>query len=388
MTAPVSTEHAPLASVAPIDRAAERILAAAPGVSNDTEPGTGDGTAGVSAPWVRPANRLNRYRHLVPGLWLALVVSLAATFAAEHGGGSQVLYALLFGMAFRLFDLQPAGTEAGIEFASRALLRFAVALLGAHITFAQIERLGWWPLVIVGLATPTTILFGLGCTRLLGRRYEEGFLSSRSVGICGSSAAMAIVSVLPPTRDNEQHATLTIIGVTGLSTLVMMLYPMLAGWLGLDAKQAGIFMGATIHNIPQAVAAGYVMSPEAGDIATYVKLVRITLLVPMILLCSLIYRSRRHDAQEGRKASVLPPFMYGFAALVVLNSAGVIPETVGGVLNDVSRWCMAISIAAVGVKTCPRQLIGVGWRPVIMLVLNTIFLAALVLALLWLEKSS
>lgn len=378
MSAPISGESAPdgvVASTANMDEAA----AMAPAIVAHENAVKPISLRQHFSEWMADA------RGKLPGLWVAVVVSLAATFIAQQSGGSPMLYALLFGMAFRFLYIEPS-CDAGIDFASRVLLRFAVALLGAHITFSQIAQLGWWPIAVVGLATPLTILFGVVSARLFRRGAAEGVLFGGSVGICGTTAAMAIASVLPRTQENQRATLLAVVGVTALSTLAMIFYPMLAAGLNLDWRQTGILMGASIHNIPQAVAAGYVVSPQAGDIATYVKLVRITLLAPMIVLCSLVFRSSVRESNQSGKSHVLPLFLYGFAALLIVNSVGAIPEKVGNVLNDISRWCMVVAIAAVGLKTSYRELVGLGWRPVLMLFINTVFIVAAVLVLLWLEK--
>lgn len=324
-------------------------------------------------------------RRYLPGLWVVVVIALAATCVAEHSGGPQLLYALFFGIAFHfLSDQNSCGP--GIDLAARTLLRVAVALLGARITVAQMAALGWWPIIIVCVTTPATILCGLAGARRLQRSREEGILVGGAVGICGASAALAIAAVLPQNAHNQRLTLLTVVGVTGLSTAAMMFYPTLTSSLALDPTHAGIFLGGTIHDVAQVVGAGYTLSPETGDVATFVKLLRVALLVPVVVALWFIYRPRGQASVLHEATPPLPLFLLGFATLVLANSAGLLPPALNHGLGEVSRWCLVMAIAAVGTKTSFQQLASLGWRPVALLFANTLFLAVLVLGLLWLER--
>jgi uncharacterized integral membrane protein (TIGR00698 family) len=331
--------------------------------------------------------RLKNVKRYFPGLWVAITISLAATFVAEHRGGPQLLYALFFGIAFHFFYEQPR-CRPGIEFATKTLLRFAVALLGARITFEHIIELGWWPVIIVCIAAPATVLCGVLCARLLGRSREEGILCGGAVGICGASAALAIAAVLPQNKNNERITLLIVVGVTSLSTLAMIFYPSLVEALRLDQEYAGVFLGGTIHDVAQVVGAGYTISPHTGDVATFVKLLRVMLLVPVVLAFSLLYRRAQRSATRQRSAIPIPSFLLGFAMLVVINSLGWLPTVITDGMSLLSRWCLVTAIAALGVKTSFQQLLRLGWRPVAMLVINTVFLALLVLALISMSGAS
>ena len=172
----------------------------------------------------------------------------------------------------------------------------------------------------------------------------------------------------------------TIVGVSTLSALAMVVYPMLARVIGLDARLAGVFLGASIHDIPQVIGAGYGMSKETGDIATLVKLARVAMLGPVILLTVLLTRSR-DAATQGQRSPLLPGFMVAFAVLVAINSSGWLPHALAESGANLSRGCLVAAIAAVGMKTQWREIVNVGLRPVVLMVGETIFLAALVLAM-------
>jgi uncharacterized integral membrane protein (TIGR00698 family) len=328
-----------------------------------------------------------RAQRLLPGAGICGVLALAATFVAEHQGGPQLLYALLFGMCFN-YLLENPRLGPGIEFTAKTLLRVGVALLGVRISLTQIVALGWFPLLIVVVGVASTIGVGVLCARTWARAdTHTGLLTGSAVAICGASAAMALSAVLPQDQETEQRTLLTVVGVTALSTLAMIFYPPLASLLGLDDHMAGVFLGGTIHDVAQVVGAGLIFSPQAAETATLVKLMRVALLVPVVFAASLY--TRRLGQLGGAKSSgsawsVLPLFLLGFIALVILNSATAIPESLTIGLTHISRWCLVISIAALGMRTSLGKLASLGWRPVALLVAETAWLALLVLLMLWL----
>jgi uncharacterized integral membrane protein (TIGR00698 family) len=168
-----------------------------------------------------------------------------------------------------------------------------------------------------------------------------------------------------------------VIGVTALSTLAMILYPIVVGALQLDHRAAGIFLGGTIHDVAQVVGAGYSVSPETGDTATIVKLLRVAMLLPACLAIGLALHVRGSAAAHA--APVLPWFAVAFAALVVVNSLGWIPEPAIEAGSALSRICLVMAISAIGMKTSLRALVDMGLKPVMLVVAETLVLAAMVL---------
>jgi uncharacterized integral membrane protein (TIGR00698 family) len=156
---------------------------------------------------------------------------------------------------------------------------------------------------------------------------------------------------------------------------------MLVQAFGLDARQAGVFLGATIHDVAQVVGAGYSLSREAGDIATIVKLLRVAMLLPVILVATTITRARG-DAGGGKRPPLLPGFALAFAALVLVNSTGIVPAAVQAAGSDASRWLLCTAIAGIGMKTQLKDLASVGFKPIALMVGETVFLAALALVML------
>ncbi|PMR67564.1 YeiH family protein [Halomonas heilongjiangensis] len=312
------------------------------------------------------------------GVLVCITIALATTFIADHYGGPTLLYALLFGMALHFLS-EEGRCVAGIEFAARIILRLGVALLGVRITIEQVTGLGIGPVVTVIAGVSLTILAGVVLARLLGLRRDLGLLTGGSVAICGASAALALSAVMPRHEHSERQTILTVVGVTTLSTLAMITYPLIVGVLGLSDKEAGIFLGATIHDVAQVVGAGYLISESTGDVSTFVKLLRVAMLVPVVLAFMFLFRHARREEGGSKKVPMLPGFLVAFVLLVIVNSLGFVPPMVAEGLTDLSRWCLVTAIAALGIKTSFQKLAVVGWKPVILMAAETLFLLLLVL---------
>ena len=324
----------------------------------------------------------------IGGLWagaaLAAVIAIAATSVSTLHGGPQLLYALFFGVAFHYLS-QEAKTKPGIEFCARTVLRLGVGLLGARITAAQIAGLGWTTAGIVVLAVVTTIAVGHLLGRRLGMSRAQGVLAGGAVAICGASAALAISAVLPREKDGERFTLLVVVTVTALSTLAMVVYPLIARLLELPPAMAGLFLGGTIHDVAQVVGAGYTLGTETGDIATVVKLFRVAMLAVVVVVVSALFRSAREAAAQREthtpaKQALVPWFLWMFVVMVAVNSAGWIPAEAQQGLSAVSRGCLVVAIAALGMKTSFMQLARAGWRPFALILAETVWMAVLVLA--------
>lgn len=315
---------------------------------------------------------------IMPGLMLCFVVGMAAKFVSEHYGGPTILYALLMGMSLNYLS-EEGRCAAGIQFAAKSVLRFGIALLGARITFEQLLGLGVTPIAIVVVGVPATIIFGVLCGRWLGMSKNQSILSGAAVGICGASAALAVSAVLPQNKESEKNLIFTVIGVTALSTVAMIAYPLVVTGLDLNPAESGIFLGATIHDVAQVVGAGYMMSDDIGDVATFTKLLRVAALVPVVVVISLLVARKKSDGGESGKSSLpLPGFLIAFIVIVTLNSTLPIPEVVTTGMTELSRWCLIIAMVGLGMKASFKELATMGWQPIILLVSETIFLAALV----------
>lgn len=323
----------------------------------------------------------NRFKVLLPGLLLCFTIAAAAGFLSDHYGGPVMLFALLLGIAFHFLS-QEGPCIQGIEFTARKLLRIGVALLGARVTLQQIQSLGIGPVFLVIFCVIATIFAGWLIAKLLGRGRDFGLLTGGAVAICGASAALAISSALPQSKEAERDTLFTVIAVTSLSTIAMIAYPVVFGLFGFSDTAIGILLGATIHDVAQVVGAGYAVSDEAGNIATYVKLLRVAMLPLVVLILAFAYgfAARRNGTAASSGKSVFPWFAVAFAALLLVNSTGIIPPLVQEGLQVSSRWLLIAAISALGVKTSLRAMAALGPRHIGVVVAETLFLAFLALA--------
>ena len=329
--------------------------------------------------------------NVLPGTLLAGVVAMAATLVSTLHGGPQLLYALFFGVAFHYLSNDPKA-KPGIEFCSRNVLRLGVGLLGARITASQIAGLGWTTAAIVIVAVVSTMLVGSLLGKRLGMNRAQGVLSGGSVAICGASAALAISSVLPRTKESERFTLMVVVTVTVLSTVAMVAYPLIARALGLPPELAGLFLGGTIHDVAQVVGAGYMIDHPTGDYATIVKLFRVSMLAVVVVVVSTMFKTEREQAERDiaasggnattKKQALVPWFLWVFVFLVAINSMGFVPAKVGAGLSDFSRLCLVVAISALGIKTSFHQLAQAGWRPFTLLLVETVWMAGFVLAVI------
>lgn len=308
------------------------------------------------------------------GVFLAMTIAACAGFLSEHYGAPVMLFALLIGMAFNFLATDPK-CAGGINFSSKTMLRAGVALLGFRLSLSDVTGQGWEPVLTILALALFTILSGLVFAKLLGRKWGLGLLTGGAVAICGASAALAISAVMPKNESLERDTLFTVVAVTTLSTIAMILYPLLFAVLGFSDEQAGFLIGATVHDVAQVVGAGYSISEDAGNIATLTKLQRVLLLPVVIIGILFMTRDKNEDGEKGaKKGPGLPLFVVLFIVFVLINSTGLLPVVITDAAVVLSRWLLIIAIAALGVKTSLAAMLDLGGRHVWLVVLETLAL--------------
>lgn len=335
---------------------------------------------------MRPSRAAARWgahvRIRYPGFLAAATTALAATWLSQQYNAPVMLFALLLGIALSFLNDQEV-CKSGIDFASKSVLRVGVALLGFRISTYTIVELGLFPIVTVLVAVATTIMFGVMASRIMKLGHEFGILSGGAVAICGASAALAISAALGDRPNKGIHVVLCIVGVTTLSTVAMVVYPSVGALLQFSPPDFGLFIGGTIHDVAQVVGAGYMISPEVGDISTYVKLLRVSLLVPVVLFVAILIG--RKENQSGQ-VTLFPAFLIMFCVFVAINSAFTLPRFITDASSAISASCLVVAIAALGMKTRFSDFINLGWAPVVVIVAETIWIAFIVLIIVLLNK--
>lgn len=320
---------------------------------------------------------LEKLKRNYSGVTICIIIAIAAQALASRYDAPVMLFALLLGLALH-FLYETKSHQTGIDFCSKNILRFAVALLGVRIAFSDIVSLGITAPLIVIASMALMMVCGVLLARLLGLTNVFGVLSGGSVAVCGVSAAAAISTVLPKNSVDEKTFALTVISVTTLSTTAMVVYPIITEFLGLHDELAGVFIGGSIHDVAQVVGAGYSISPEAGNIATYIKLLRVALLLPIVMIIFLVFKQKDQHMEEGI-SSFIPGFLVAFFVLALINNLGLIPELIVEWITHLSSWFLVVSIVAIGVKTSLKQIVSVGWKPVFLITTQTIIFAGFIL---------
>jgi len=321
---------------------------------------------------------LSRHKNKFRGIIACILVALAAKFLALNYGAPAMLFALILGMSVNFLS-ESEYSIPGIDFCSSTVLRFGVILLGSKILFGDVLALGWVTALVVVGCMFATILFGALIAKALKLDYRFGMLSGGAVGICGISAAMTLSSVMPKSKEIEHYTLLTVVMVATFGAIAMVVYPVLASFLGLSSQQMGIFIGGSIHDVSHVIGAGYSISEDVGYVAMIVKMLRVALLIPMAWIFLLIFTKQR-AASEGRTKLSPPYFLLGFVLLAIINNIGWIPQAAAEVMNTISQDCFVVAIAALGMKTSFKGLFNIGWRPVAMVLSESLFLGGLVLA--------
>ena len=197
-------------------------------------------------------------------------------------------------------------------------------MMGLRISFfGEVTAIGWIPVAYIAALVIAKVAVGLRLARLMGLSCYLGLLTGGAVAICGASAALAISAVLPKHEDRERNTLFTAVAVTTLSTLAMIAYPMLFGWLKLDQHTQGVLIGATIRDVAQVMGAAFSVSDGMGETATIIKLFRVGLLPVIVVGLALTLRSKESSSTR----EVVPLFVVGFVVTMFLNSLGVFPAT-------------------------------------------------------------
>lgn len=326
-------------------------------------------------------------RRSAPGIALCAAIAAVAFYLDTHSllrfgvvWVPPLILTLVIGMA-----LQPLSAKAvlkpGLEFSGRTLLRVGVALYGARLTLGQLVDSGALPVVIAIAAVGCTIVFGAWAARFFGLSRDFGLLTGCATGVCGAAAAMAASAVLPKHENSDRDLAFTVMGVNFLSTVVMVIYPALHDVLRFSLFEMGVFLGGAIHDVAQVAGAGQTMGPQVLSDSIITKLLRVAALLPAI--AGIAWWVAKSGGPQSTARPTPPVFLFGFLALVILNSLGVVPPEVRDAVGLISSFLIITAIAALGMKTSLLALARIGIAPVMLLITETIFIGLLVVGLIY-----
>ncbi|MGA2148220.1 MAG: YeiH family protein [Bryobacteraceae bacterium] len=258
----------------------------------------------------------------------------------------------------------------GLRFCQQKLLRLGIVLYGVRLTVGDLAQLGPRALVLDLTVIGTVLVAGywLG-TRVFGLDEDTALLVSAGSGICGAAAVLATERVI----ETESHKVSVAVGtVVVFGTIAMFLYPVLYPLTGFTQRQFGIYTGATVHEVAQALAAGRAVSQAASDTAVITKMLRVLLLAPVLVIVS---RLRRRGTAGAARRIDFPWFVAWFGAVILAQSLVKIPAAARAHLIDLDTVLLSSAMFALGVATSWRQMRKAGTRP---LLLATVIFAGLV----------
>lgn len=325
---------------------------------------------------VRPS-MVARWQRVWPGFAVCAIASIAAAWLSEHYGAPIILMGLLIGLSLN-FVTSEARTHPGLDFASKACLRWGIVVLGTQVTIAQIGGLGPVPFLALLMVMVAAMGTGLLVARAGGASTAVGILAGGATAICGASAALALFGVLGPKRVSQAQFALTLVVVSLASALAMSFYPPLAGLLHLDDRQAGFLIGASIHDVAQAIGGGYAYSDVAGSYATIVKLSRVALLAPVVTIVSLWVTDDDKANRHWIRKLALPWFITLFLVVVVVNSFVTLPAPVARICLTLSKALLLLAVTATAMRSRLDLVMQMGWRAAMPVVAAT--LASLLVA--------
>lgn len=296
----------------------------------------------------------------LPLLALA-ALSLAQIPAVAQMGFSALPLAIVFGLIFGHLNPRPMNDRERVftRFCQQKLLRTGIVLFGFHLSFQQILAVGWQALVLDAFVICS--IFAIGAwvgIRVFKLHRDVAILTAAGSAICGAAAVLATESVL---KARQQHVTIAVATVVLFGTLAMFSYPLIYPYSGMSEPAFGVYIGSTVHEVAQAVAAGEAVGGEALQNAVVVKLIRVMMLAPFILALSAFLTRNSQSAHKG--SITLPWFVFGFIAAAGVNSLVNLPNALSDTLQLASQFTLAIAMSALGVQTQWHTIKQAGLKP-------------------------
>lgn len=302
----------------------------------------------------------------LPGLALALALGLAALGLAqlpllERWQLGALTCAIVLGMLLGNVAggrLSPR-LGPGLHIAQRNLLRAGVVLYGLRVSFQEVAAIGLSGLLVDVAVVVSTLMLGTWAgRRWFGLDRDTALLTAAGSAICGAAAVLAVERVI---RADADKVAIAVASVVLFGTLNIFLYPQMYPYLGLDPAAFGLYTGATVHEVAQVVAVGSAISPETADAAVIVKLTRVLMLVPVLLVLGW-----RESRVGGERVMVIPWFALGFLGVVALNSVVPIAPQLRSWLLAFDTLLLAMAMAALGLDTRLAKLRALGLRPLLL----------------------
>lgn len=312
-------------------------------------------------------------KSMLHGILLIALFSGAAFYIADFEfvrklSFSPLIIGIILGMLYAnsLRNNLPETWVPGIKFCTKEILRLGIILYGFRLTFQNVISLGTAAIVIDLAVVTVTILLGLLVGKLLKMDGDLSLLTATGSAICGAAAVLGAESVIRPQPYKTAVAVSTVV-IFG--TVAMFLYPALynTGILGLNARAMGVYTGSTLHEVAHVVGAGNAMGPEISDAAVIVKMIRVILLAPVLLIIGLVSGKRTRASHSGAKRKITVPwFAFGFIVVIGFNSLNLLPESVVNSINGLDTFLLTMAMTALGAETSMDKFRQAGAKPFIL----------------------
>lgn len=315
---------------------------------------------------------------MLPGLLVAALVTVVALLINRWQPlASALVVAIVIGAVVGNLRPVPMSWRPGLTFASKYLLRFGIVLLGLQVSLATLAGLGWQRLLLVLVVVSSGVIGTLLAGRALGIDFGLTALVACGFSICGAAAVAGAKDVIGADK-NQTGTALMLVVLYG--TLSIPIVPALAGLLGLTMPDAATWAGASIHEVAQVVAAAAAIGPDALATAVAVKLARVVCLAGVVAVLGLMMRGSDTVTASGRRPALVPAFVLGFLAMVVLGSVIPLPAGLLSVAKIVQTGSLAMAMAALGFGIQLRSLREVGPKPLLLGLVATLIVALVALA--------
>lgn len=316
------------------------------------------------------------------GILLMALFACAAFFIGEAEffksiSFSPLIIGIILGMIYAntLRSHLPQEWTPGIQYCSKRILRLGIILYGFRLTFQDVLAVGLPAIIIDAIVVTVTILGGVGIGRLLKMDRDTALLTSIGSGICGAAAVLGAEATL---RTKPYKTAVSVATVVIFGTLSMFLYPIAyrTGLVNLTPEQMGIYTGSTLHEVAHVVGAGKAISDSMPDatvdvagIAIIVKMIRVMLLVPVLLILGwwVSARNRKENiATEGKGKIQIPWFAVGFLAVIAFNSFNLLPAGLVSWINSLDTFLLTMAMSALGAETSFDKFKKAGAKPFIL----------------------
>lgn len=317
---------------------------------------------------------MKRYLDFVIGILLTIVLAVISSVFSDLVPGGLIgagVFAMLIGMALHPLVVRCNVSMEGVQFVGKKVLKAAIVLMGAALSFTQVLQVGRYSLIVMCFTLAAAFGFGNLLGRVFHINWKLSNLISAGTGICGGSAIAAI----SPTIEAEDRDVAYAISATFLFDIAMViLFPIMGRYFGMSDMGFGLWAGTAVNDTSSVVAAGYAFSDAAGNYAMIVKLTRTLSIVPVVLIFSFVHQriKAKAGAVEAGSTSVgvsltkiFPWFIVLFLGMVGLRSLGLITPQVGDVFSQISKFLMVMALGAIGLKTDFRQVAKSGFLPMV-----------------------